>query len=315
MQDDIMTNPQYIQELTKKIKQYANPQQVPMKPVEDILPTTNYMAEVGKRPLITAAPMDLEFKGTASPISALGVGIGKAMQHLYNIRALNEQQTIKDYEGKIKMAQEKDLRRMESQEKLRYQQSVERLPSEQQKKEMQNLDAMLSLGKEKRAVEAQPLEDEYKRAQIAKMYKSMSDERKATSTAAQKAEATKAFFKEILTNDKYKAIRQNPKLTSDDIAILGYNEMMRTDPQKAIEFSMIFKDIGARPTEEQRANRAEENARRVTLGSNAAIIEFAKKMQEAKNNPKATTPSAQPQGGLSEQDKAELIKLLQSGGK
>ena len=292
--------------INEKMKKMINPEPIQTKPVEEILPTTNYAEQVGKRPLVTAAPMDLEFKANASPASALGMGIGKALQHLYNIKALNEQQAIKDYEGKLKMAQEKDLNRAAAQEKIKFEQAKDELPSAQAQRELSSVESAFKLAKMQEDQEMMPLEKKFKQAQIARAYRSNATEARAENISIQRQNQLKNFYK-IAADPKYKEYNK-PEYKGQDKYILIAKDIAANNPEFFAEnpyVAQIYSGLTQGEKVEQAG--AFEGAR--TTGGFQAIKKMGATQNQQPNVP------AQPQSSLLSPEDREALKGLFKGGK
>jgi len=151
----------WIQEIMAK-----NQTQQELPKAEEAFPTTDYVGQAGTRPEITTVPTDVELKATYSPMSALGVGIGHILKNLQQVRALNEQQSVKDYEAKIKAAQDKEAKQAEAQTQAKMLGYREQLPSSQAELKSRGIVDVGNLQKIQQNEEMFPLDIEAKRAQI-----------------------------------------------------------------------------------------------------------------------------------------------------
>lgn len=156
----IKTIQDYIKEMLNKSEEQKA--QTP----EEVFPSTNYASQIGAKPLTSISPMDVELKATYSPLSALGVGIGHILKNLQQVKALNEQQAIKDYETKLKAAQEKDLRQSEYQQQGKMLNYKEQLPSSQAELKSRGIVDVGNLQKIQQNEQMFPLDIEAKRTQI-----------------------------------------------------------------------------------------------------------------------------------------------------
>lgn len=215
----IKTIQDYIKEMLNKSEEQKA--QTP----EEVFPSTNYASQIGAKPLTSIAPMDVELKATYSPLSALGVGIGHILKNLQQVKALNEQQAIKDYETKLKAAQEKDLRQSEYQQQGKMLNYKEQLPSSQAELKSRNISDLSNLQKMSQSEELFPLEKQALQATIAQRQKRAagpSGEKPLTATQQKVKDSTQFInFYNLPDNDDIKQAVNSGEISQKDAYILA----------------------------------------------------------------------------------------------
>lgn len=266
---------EWIQEIMAK-----NQTQQELPKAEEAFPTTDYVGQAGARPQITTVPTDVELKATYSPMSALGVGIGHILKNLQQVKALNEQQAVKDYESKIKAAQDKESRQNEVQTQAKMLNYREQLPSSQAELKSRGISDVSNLQKIQQNEEMFPLDIEAKRSQINRINQLAKQTGSTTTipklTAAQIKEKDRIEFDDAMK--KYSIYtKQFPGEVGQKMAAIKAIEEDAT----LLHNDLLRKISGIR-TEEERLNYEKKKAKVITEGQ----LEGADTPTAPENKPK-----------------------------